>query len=260
MNPSVTLIAITRFLDEAAEEATNWKWSMGAYTIPDGGALTEFAGRACYQSWSRPNPATATNAGYLAHIQEVGHWSVMEHGTVTFYIQGVSRALTHELVRHRHLSPSQLSQRFVVLDPDVPERTTEDFVVPPLFAGDPEAEDLLLRAWENAMDSYGALLEKAEEMMHDAGITGTEAKKRAREAARAVLPNMTPTSIVLTGNHRAWRDMLLKRLQPEADVEICRLATHIFKLLQEAEPTMYQDLHIVWPSPNRPSLQQHDAS
>ena len=61
-------------------------------TDADGGqALAEFAGRACYQSWKKPNPVTATNAGYLRHILEVGHLSVLEHGSVRFYLSGVSR-------------------------------------------------------------------------------------------------------------------------------------------------------------------------
>lgn len=256
MNPQVALIAITQFVDEIAEETTGWKWFKEP-GVSDADALTEFAGRACYQSWERPNPRTAHNVDYLAHIQEVGHWSVLEHGTATFYIQGVSRTLTHELIRHRHLSPSQLSQRFVTLDPDVPERTTDDFVVPPLFAGDVEAEDLLLRAWEWAMESYGVLLEKAEEMLLHQGITGTAAKKRAREAARAVLPNMTPTAIVMTGNHRAWREMLMKRLQPEADAEIRRLAYAIFELLRDAAPSLYQDLEVWYPEPAIPALRMH---
>ena len=85
-------------------------WSTDA----DGGeALVEFAGRACYQSWDKPNPRTATNAGYLRHILEVGHLSLLEHANVTFYITGISRSCTHELIRHRHFSYSQLSQRFV---------------------------------------------------------------------------------------------------------------------------------------------------
>src|SRR6266487_3085371 len=72
---SVQVIATTQFQPPAEVP-----WS----TDTDGGqALAEFAGRACYQSWSKPNPATATNAGYLAHILEVGHLSVLEHGTVT---------------------------------------------------------------------------------------------------------------------------------------------------------------------------------
>ncbi len=78
----------------------------------DGGqALTEFAGRAVYESWARTVPATATNAGFLAHILQVGHLSVLEHATVTCYVTGLSRAAAHELIRHRHFSVSQLSPR-----------------------------------------------------------------------------------------------------------------------------------------------------
>ena len=63
--------------------------------------LAEYGGRACYQSWHRPNPATRENDAYLNHILEEGHLSVMEHGSVTFYVTGISRSLTHELIRHR---------------------------------------------------------------------------------------------------------------------------------------------------------------
>ena len=101
----VQLVAKTEFV---APDDVPWG------TVADGGqALAEFAGRACYQSWSKPNPRTATNAGYLRHILEVGHLSVLEHGSVSFYLTGVSRSLTHELIRHRHFSYSQLSQRYV---------------------------------------------------------------------------------------------------------------------------------------------------
>ncbi len=87
VSPRVQTIAWTHF--EAPEDVP---WD----TDTDGGqALAEFAGRACYQSWKKPNPATATNAGYLHHILEVGHLSVLEHGSVTFYLTGISRSLTH---------------------------------------------------------------------------------------------------------------------------------------------------------------------
>ena len=111
-------------------------------TDVDGGqALAEFAGRACYQSWSKPNPATATNEGYLRHILEVGHLSVLEHGSVTFYLTGISRSLTHELIRHRHFSYSQLSQRYV------PERDAA-MVEPAVIAEDPELHAMFLEASE----------------------------------------------------------------------------------------------------------------
>ena len=101
MPRTVRLIAWTQF-----EAPSDIAWDTDA----DGGqALAEFAGRACYESWHKPNPKTATNAGYLRHILEVGHLSVIEHATATFYITGVSRSLTHELIRHRHFSFSQLS-------------------------------------------------------------------------------------------------------------------------------------------------------
>src|SRR3954454_18223746 len=84
-------------------------------TDADGGqALAEVDGRACSESWDKPTPATATNQGFLRHILEVGHGSVLEHASVSMYLTGVSRSLTHELVRHRHFSFSQLSQRHVL--------------------------------------------------------------------------------------------------------------------------------------------------
>jgi thymidylate synthase ThyX len=104
----VQLVAKTEFFPPA-----DVPWSTDA----DGGqALAEFAGRACYQSWGKPNPATATNAGYLRHILEVGHLSVLEHGTVSFYLTGVSRSLTHELIRHRHFSYCLSGDTEVYLD------------------------------------------------------------------------------------------------------------------------------------------------
>ncbi|MEP6981462.1 MAG: FAD-dependent thymidylate synthase, partial [Nakamurella sp.] len=100
-----------------------------------GQALAEFAGRACYQSWSKSVPATATNAGYLRHILQVGHLSVLEHASATFYITGVSRALAHELIRHRHLSVSELSQR---------HEPPAEVVVPTAIDRDPDLRDLFL--------------------------------------------------------------------------------------------------------------------
>ena len=80
---------------------------------PEGSAdlLAEFAGRACYKAWDRKNPATATTEGYLKNILKQGHFSVLEHSSVTFYVEGASRSLLTELTRHRFLSLSVESQR-----------------------------------------------------------------------------------------------------------------------------------------------------
>lgn len=235
------MIGRTEFLEKAAIAASDGLWTVDP-NAEDGELLTEFAGRGCYGSWNKANPNTRDTKDYLAHIEEVGHWSVMEHASVTFYIRGISRSLTHELVRHRHHSPSQLSQRFVVVG-----KMGGDHVIPPLFEHptDEEAAALLEGVWDHAVMAYEELLAIGTRRAEELGLSGTLAKKRAREAARAVLPNMTPTAITLTGNHRAWRDMLLKRLQPEADLEISRLAQVIFGKLSTLEPAMYQDLQVV---------------
>lgn len=189
--------------------------------------LAEFGGRACYQSWHRPNPDTRENDTYLDHILEEGHLSVMEHGSITFYVTGISRSLTHELIRHRHLSYSQLSQRFVNED-------TAEVVVPPILSGDPEAIAML----EEHMSVSRAVYQNLVTRLISTGAT----RKEAREAARAVLPNMTETKIVVTGNIRAWREVIAKRNSPGADAEIQQFARGILEHLKVLAPNSVQDL------------------
>jgi thymidylate synthase (FAD) len=226
--PQVRLIAWTHF-----ETPEDIPWSTDA---EGGQALAEFAGRACYQSWSKPNPATATNAGYLAHILEVGHLSVLEHGTVTFYFTGVSRSFTHELIRHRHFSYSQLSQRYV------PERNAA-MVEPEVIAEDPELHKRFVEATEASVRAYTELLEGLEQRFADIP-NATLRRKQARQAARAVLPNATETRIVVTGNYRAWRHFIAMRATEHADVEIRELAVECLRQLQRVAPNVFVDFTI----------------
>lgn len=224
----VQVIAKTEFLPPA-----DVPWSTDA----DGGqALAEFAGRACYQSWNKPNPATATNSGYLRHILDVGHLSVLEHGTVTLYITGVSRSLTHELVRHRHFSYSQLSQRYV------PERDAA-VVEPEVVAADPELHALFQEAAAASLEAYSRLLEGLEKRFADVSAP-TSRRKQARQAARSVLPNATETRIVVTGNYRAWRHFIAMRASEHADVEIRGLAVMALRELLEVAPNVFADFRI----------------
>ena len=228
VSPRVQLVAKTEFFP-----AEDVPWSTDA----DGGeALAEFAGRACYQSWSKPNPRTATNAGYIDHIIEVGHLSVLEHGSVTFYITGVSRSLTHELIRHRHFSYSQLSQRYV------PERDAA-FVEPDVIANDPELHEKFLAAAQASVDAYAELLAGLASGFADAP-SATLRRKQARQAARAVLPNATETRIVVTGNYRAWRHFIGMRATEHADVEIRALAVECLRQLQKAAGAVFADFTI----------------
>lgn len=225
----VQLIAQTVF---TPPEDVPWRPHPGD---PQGSALVEFAGRACYQSWKRPNPATATNTGYIEHILEVGHLSVLEHATVSFYLTGVSRSLTHELIRHRHLSYSQLSQRYVPGAGDV--------VTPDVIAEDPELAEVFNTATEATAAAYEQLKLGLERRFADLP-EGTGKKKAARQAARAVLPNATETKIVVTGNYRAWRHFVHMRASEHADVEIRALVVEILRQLQDVAPAVFGDYKI----------------
>ncbi len=206
----VQLVAKTEFFPPA-----DVPWE----TDTDGGqALAEFAGRACYQSWAKPNPVTATNAGYLRHILEVGHLSVLEHGSVSFYLTGVSRSLTHELIRHRHFSYSQLSQRYV------PERDAA-MVEPDVIAADPELHAIFDEAAAAAVKAYEELL---------AGL----------QRRFADVPNATETRIVVTGNYRAWRHFIAMRATEHADVEIRALAVECLRQLQREVPNVFGDFEL----------------
>ncbi|MFF1597717.1 FAD-dependent thymidylate synthase [Streptomyces mirabilis] len=193
--------------------------------VDDADSLSEAAGRICYLSWGRPNPATASNAGYLGNILAHGHHSVLEHASVTFLVRGVSRALLAELTRHRHLSFSVVSQRYVDYSGTEP-------VIPPA-ADNTTAEIHVRQAYEEAIGTYLELVDH----LISAGLK----RKQAREAARSVLPNAAPVDMVVTGNLRAWRDVLGKRNSPSADAEIQEFAREVLALLREVAPNSFQD-------------------
>ena len=224
----VQLIAKSEFL---APPDVPWQ------TEAEGGqALTEFAGRACYQSWSKPNPKTATNEAYIGHIIDVGHFSVLEHASVSFYITGISRSCTHELVRHRHFSYSQLSQRYV------PEHDAE-VVIPPGLEDDPQLTEIFTAAADASRAAYTELLNRLEAKFADQP-NAILRRKQARQAARAVLPNATETRIVVTGNYRAWRHFIAMRASEHADVEIRRLAIACLRQLVDVSPAVFADFEI----------------
>lgn len=192
----------------------------------DADFLAEGAGRSCYESWTRPNPKTRKNEDYLAHIIEQKHLSVLEHASATFYLTGVSRALLAEISRHRHLSFSVVSQRFV-------DSSDAAVVVPPALRGDVAAE----KALEGWQETVGAAYES---MVADLQSKGHK-RKQAREAARCLMPNMTETKIVVTGNMAAWRYVVARRIDPSADAEIREVAAMILEELKKLAPNSFGD-------------------
>lgn len=192
--------------------------------------LHEFAGRGCYEAWARANAATRTNEAYLANIIAQGHESVFGHAAISLRVEGVSRALTLELVRHRFLVFSQRSQRFV-------DESDCSFVCPPLL-DDPEHEDL-----RDALERELLLARKAYSELAQALIERGTPRKQAREAARAVLPEATETRLLVSGNVRAWRDFIKLRNADGADAEIRIFAQRVLEILRtQVAPNSVQDL------------------
>ena len=161
---------------------------------------------------------------------------MLEHGTATFYLTGMSRSLTHELIRHRHLSFSQLSQRYV------PERDAA-MVEPDVIAEDPELHAKFEAATQASVDAYSELLQSLNDKFADEP-KATLRRKQARQAARAVLPNATETRIVVSGNYRAWRHFVAMRASEHADVEIRALAVECLRQLQKVAGNVFGDFEI----------------
>ena len=205
--------------------------------------VTEMAGRVCYMSFARPRPGG--NAAYLHHIKEVGHGSVFEHAVWTLLITGVSRSLTHELVRHRSgWAYSQLSQRYV-------DESVAEYVEPDVIAADAELHALWLEAVACSHQTYVRLADALNARLADPGTAAaaglapdadrTARRKAARQAARSVLPNATETKITVTANARALRHFLEQRGSVHAEPEIRKLAGVLHDVLAADSPNLFGD-------------------
>lgn len=155
----------------------------------------------------------------LATIMRSGHFSTLEHASYTFAIDGVSRALTHQLVRHRLASFNQQSQRYVKFKDGI------DVIVPHTIEADPEAKKIFDEAMDKAASAYKGLL--------DAGIPP--------EDARFVLPNAAETKIVVTMNVRELLHFFDLRCCNRAQWEIRELAHKMLELVKPTAPYIFMD-------------------
>jgi thymidylate synthase (FAD) len=218
---------VAQFLDE--HEVT-WK------TDTEAGAevLAEMAGRVCYMSYGK---GRKTNREFLQHIIDVGHGSVLEHGVWSFLITGVSRSFTHELIRHRHFSYSQLSQRYV-------DESDSDYVEPDVIADDPALHAIWCESVNAARLGYDRLVAGLEAKFTDM-TDKTLRRKMARQAARSVLPNATETKIFVTANARALRHFIELRGSEHAEIEIRKVAVELLRIMQREAPNMFKDYSLV---------------
>jgi thymidylate synthase (FAD) len=194
----VELIAVTRYL-------------RGEGTPEE---LLEHAGRICYRSEKRGAPGKFLRA----RIRE-GHESIIEHASATFEISGISRACSHQLVRHRLASYSQESQRYVKM-------SEPEWALPPAIAENPEAREIWGKFADEAQAAYQSLREL--------GVR--------KEDARFVLPNAAATRIVVTMNFRELLHVFRLRISREAQWEIRDVCVRMLELVYPLAPNVFGDL------------------
>jgi thymidylate synthase (FAD) len=154
-------------------------------------------------------------AAFLHKLVEMGHFSPIEHVNFTFAVEGVSRALSHQMVRHRIASYSQKSQRYVRED-------TFDYIIPPAVAENEEAARVFREQMEKIRDAYRAL----RQLVH-------------HEDARYVLPNACETKFVFTMNARSLHNFFRLRCCNRAQWEIRLLAEAIYKEVKKVAPMLF---------------------
>ena len=175
------------------------------------------AASTCYDS--KPKELEPARKMIKAIIKS-GHESCVEHASATFVLDGISRVVTHELVRHRiGFSYSQRSQRYV-------NEHNPSYVIPEEIAGSPKALEVFQEAMNAAWAAYSKL----------------QAVGMRNEIARYVLPNACTTKITVTANFRAWRNFLKLRCSKRAQPEIRGLAYKLLDELCKIAPACFEDL------------------
>ena len=189
---------------------------------PQAEDVIEKACRTCYLSFHRYNPPSST-AELIKKVIQKGHHSVLEHALATFRIKGGSRVFTHEMVRHRLMSPSQESQRYVEYG-----KTKEfEFVVPPTVENTNLKDKFRKKAVE-LKDFY--------EEMVKAGVP--------KEDARYILPNATVSEIVVSANFRELRHIFEVRCVERAHWEIREICLEMLRIMKKEAPIVFWDFVI----------------
>jgi thymidylate synthase (FAD) len=169
---------------------------------------------------------------FIDMLMSMGHESPIEHVAFTFAVEGVSRSLTHQLVRHRIASYSQQSQRYVKLD-------QFEYVIPPEIESDSKAKEIYTAAMESSQKAYSELADILKGKYLDEGMKLGEAEKKAIEDARYVFPNGCETKIIVTMNVRSILNFFRHRCCNRAQWEIRELALRMLKLLKQVSPSIF---------------------
>jgi thymidylate synthase (FAD) len=179
---------------------------------------------------------------FVSMLSAIGHHSPLEHCTFTFAVEGISRACSHQLVRHRIASYSQQSQRYVKLD-------KFDYIIPTAIENNEFAKDIFLNAMEQDQKAYNGIVEELmNEYIASSGYTlasiprseYNRLEKLAIEDARYVFPNACETKIVFTMNVRTLMNFFTHRCCDRAQWEIRDLANEMLIQVKEIAPTLFK--------------------
>jgi thymidylate synthase (FAD) len=244
MKPKVYVLARPRFeasyqnfLDEFLPEgAATWRSSEGATPAE---RLVEFAGRVCYMSFG-PKQSPATTDEYIRKLIRNEHDSVLEHAVWTVLLSGVSRAFSHQLVRHRiGFSYSQLSQQYY-------DESDTRFVKPTEIASLPKLTEIWDASVNASLLAYRRILGELAAYQTEAPSNNNqrEAIRAIRSAARSILPNATETVIVITFNARSLRHFLKIRGSVVGDSEMRCVSAALLNAIRSDGPALFYDFSV----------------
>jgi thymidylate synthase (FAD) len=228
---------VHEFLTFLDDSRTTWRRTDGAGEAQE---LIEVAGRVCYMSFG-PNQSGRNNAEYIRNLIELGHESVLEHVNWSFVVSGISRALSHQIVRHRvGFAFSQLSQQYH-------DESEAGFSMPAEIQGHARAEAAWERATNTAKEAYLEILralDQEAELNFNGGLAPRELRRSIRSAARSVLPSCTETTLFMTANARALRHFLAVRGGIAGDREMRDLAVELFRAVMQEAPAVLFDFRV----------------
>ncbi|MGB3634716.1 MAG: FAD-dependent thymidylate synthase [Rubrobacteraceae bacterium] len=211
--------------------------------LPDSSQLCKTAGQLCYASFGPRRTTNENAAAYFERLTSAGHGSVLEHASFSFLLYGISRSVTHELVRHRAGAGfSQISQRYV-------SGAVLRFVERPEYQEDESLHRLFEERADRAAAEYEAMAEELLEKQEGGAAMlsadyKTDARKKVQQTARSLLPNETEAPMVFTGNVRALRHIIEMRADAHAESEIRSLALRLFLCLHRADPILFGDYEL----------------
>lgn len=238
--PQTNLAGMAGFLSGYGSDSPFPEYLNDPTPLPDSAQLCKVAGQLCYMSFGRKRSYNADAKRYFDNLKSSGHGSVFEHANFSLLLYGISRSVTHELVRHRAgMAFSQLSQRYV-------SGRMVRFVERPEYPLDEALHAQFLQRIERAAAEYAGITERILEMQQTgaqllSAEERTDLRKKVQQTARSVLPNETEAPIVVTGNVRSWRHVISMRASAHAETEIRELAVRIFLCLYVTDPILFSD-------------------